>query len=75
METILEEKKPHLKLNELQMSVLRLLNQNISDTQMLNVKNLLVDYFENELKQELSKVISEKKYTIKDYQKMLNGKS
>lgn len=63
------------KLNGLQLSLLRLLGQNISEKQTLEVRQLLMDYFDTQLKTELETVIKEKGYTENDFRLMLNEKS
>lgn len=63
------------KLNSLQLSLLRLFNQNIDETQTLEVRKILMDYFDAQLKAELKTVIKNKGYTANDYRKMLNDKS
>lgn len=63
------------KLNGLQLSLLRLLGQNISEKQTLELRKLLMDYFDTQLKTELETVIKEKGYTENDFRLMLNEKS
>ena len=63
------------KLNSLQISLLRLFSQNIPDNQTLEIRKLMMNYFDIQLKAELEKVIEEKDYTEEDYHQMLNSKS
>lgn len=63
------------KLTDLQISLLRLFGQNINETQTLEVRKLLMDYFDAQLKTELETVIEEKGYTENDFRLMLNDKS
>ncbi len=63
------------KLNSLQISLLRLFSQNISDDKTLEIRKLMMNYFDVQLKVELEKVVEEKGYTEEDYYKMLNSKS
>ena len=63
------------KLNSLQISLLRLFSQNIPDNQTLEIRKLMMNYFDIQLKAELEKVIEEKGYTEEDYHQMLNSKS
>lgn len=63
------------KLNDLQISLLRLFSQKISDAQTLEIRRLLMDYFDAQLKTELEKVIEQKGFTDEDYRQMLYAKS
>ncbi len=63
------------RLNSLQISLLRLFSQNISDNQTLEIRKLMMDYFDAQLKTELETVIQEKGYTENDFRLMLNTKS
>ena len=59
------------KLNSLQISLLRLFSQNIPDNQTLEIRKLMMNYFDIQLKAELEKVVEEKGYTEEDYHQML----
>jgi len=63
------------KLNSLQISLLRLFSQNISDDQTLEIRKLMMNYFDVQLKAELETVIEEKGYREDDFRQMLNSKS
>jgi hypothetical protein len=63
------------RLNSLQISLLRLFSQNISDDQTLEIRKLMMNYFDVQLKAELEKVVEEKGYTEDDFRQMLNAKS
>jgi hypothetical protein len=63
------------RLNSLQISLLRLFSQNISDDQTLEIRKLMMNYFNFQLKAELEKVVEEKGYTEDDFRQMLNSKS
>jgi len=63
------------KLNSLQISMLKLFSQKISDTQSFEIKKLIIEYFDKELKGELEIVTKEKGYTDQDYREMLDSKS
>ncbi len=63
------------RLNSLQISLLRLFSQNISDDQTLEIRKLMMNYFDVQLKAELEKVVEEKGYTEDDFHQMLNSKS
>jgi hypothetical protein len=64
---------PHTELNPIQVSLLRLFNRPMSDSETLELKNLLVNHYSELLKEEAEKVIAEKGYTQKDFDDMLNG--
>ncbi len=63
------------KLNSLQLSLLRLFGQNINENQTLEIRKILMDYFDGQLRSELESVIKKKGYTEGDYRKMLKDKS
>jgi hypothetical protein len=63
------------RLNSLQISLLRLFSQNISDDQTLEIRKLMMNYFDVQLKAELDTVIKQKGYTTDDFHQMLNSKS
>lgn len=63
------------RLNSLQISLLRLFSQNISDDQTLEIRKLMMNYFDIQLKDELETVIEQKGYTEADFRQMLNSKS
>lgn len=59
------------RLNDLQISVLRLFEQGLSDAQTNELRKILIAYFDAELKKELEKVQSQKQYTQEDFDRML----
>jgi hypothetical protein len=63
------------KLNSLQLSLLRLFGQNINENQTLEIRKILMDYFDGQLKSEIENVVKEKGYYESDFQKMLSEKS
>jgi hypothetical protein len=73
------EKMPHIesptpKLNSLQLSLLRLFTH-ISEAQTLEVRKILLEYFDGKLKAELDTVVKEKGYQEEDFRQMLGEKS
>ncbi|NJL13113.1 MAG: hypothetical protein HC913_09020 [Microscillaceae bacterium] len=62
------------KLNTLQLSLLRLFNREMTEEQILSLKRVLVQHFDQLLQVELEKVITEKAYTQDDFDKMLTNK-
>ena len=65
------EKRPH-KLNDVQISLLRMFNRNMTDQELSEVKQLLMAYYDEKLQTELDRVIGEKGYIQPDFDKMLN---
>ncbi len=63
------------RLNGLQISILRLFSQDLEEQQTLEIRKMLLDYFDLQLQKELEVVIEEKGYTTEDYYQMLNSKS
>ena len=60
------------KLNSLQISLLRLFDQQLDTTQTLEVRGLLMAYFDQKLQAELNDVVAQKGYTEADYRQMLD---
>jgi hypothetical protein len=65
--------KLHTELNPIQVSLLRLFNRPMSESETMELKMLLVNHYSTMLKEEVTKVIAEKGYTQKDFDDMLNG--
>ena len=63
------------KLNSLQLNLLRLFGQNINENQTLEIRKIMMDYFDGQLKSEIENVVKEKGYNESDFQKMLSEKS
>jgi len=59
------------KLSDMQISILRLFEQGISESEELEVRRMLMDYFDHGLQKELEEVLDKKKYSTQDYHKML----
>ncbi len=73
MENIHEsEKRPH-KLNDIQVSLLRMFNRDMSEQETTEVKRLLMRYYDEKLQAEVTRVEIEKGYTAADYDTMLNS--
>ncbi|MDQ6479150.1 hypothetical protein [Dyadobacter sp. LHD-138] len=60
------------KLNDMQISMLRLFDQNMSEVETLEVRKILMDYFDNRLQNERNQVLKEKQYSNEDFDKMLS---
>lgn len=67
--------KSHTELNPIQVSLLRLFNRPMSEKETLELKKILTDYYADKLEEEVNKVVSEKRYTQEDFDKMLNADS
>lgn len=63
----------HTELNPIQVSLLRLFNRPMSETETETLKKVMVDHYSGLLKDEINKVVAEKGYTQKDFDDMLNG--
>ena len=63
MSTLLDDSQKKLRLNDLQISVLRLFDQNLSDQDTFELRQLLMNYFDKQLKTELDEVFKTKDYT------------
>jgi len=59
-------------LSDIQISMLRLFDQGISETDTLKLRRILMDYFDKELQSELEKVLEKKQHSEDDYHKMLS---
>ncbi|MCF0053289.1 hypothetical protein LXM25_24680 [Dyadobacter sp. LJ53] len=60
------------KLNDMQISLLRLFEQGISEADELEVRKMLMDYFNQGLQKEIEEVLKKKEYSTQDYHKMLS---
>ncbi|KGE88174.1 MAG: hypothetical protein ACE362_09960 [Phaeodactylibacter xiamenensis] len=59
-------------LNEIQLTLIRLFSREMSSDEMAHIKQLLMDYYENELQKELDEVIADKNLTTADFEERLN---
>ncbi|TDE18511.1 hypothetical protein [Dyadobacter psychrotolerans] len=60
-------------LSEIQISLLRLFDQGISDSETLELRKILMDFFDQGLRKELEEVLKIKEYSDEDYRKMLSS--
>lgn len=60
------------QLNEVQIMLLRLFQREISEEQIQDIKKILFDYYNQQLKTELKSVLKDKQFTDKDFEDMLN---
>ncbi len=65
--------KSHTELNPMQVSLLRLFNRPMSESEIMELQTLLVNHYSALLEEEVTKVIAEKGYTQKDFDDILNG--
>lgn len=72
MSTVISENSESTKLNSLQISLLRLFEQKLDQSDTLEVHKMLMDYFDHKLQAELEEVTARKGYTEDDYRKMLS---
>ncbi|NCP83398.1 MAG: hypothetical protein GW809_00245 [Bacteroidetes bacterium] len=63
------------KLNDLQISLLRLFQRDMSDEQILSLKRVMFNHYQELLKKEVDHITEEKGYSEKDFENMLNLKS
>lgn len=60
-------------LNDIQVSLLRMFNRNMSYEETVEIRDLLTKHYSQKLKQEVDNIVSTKNITNKDYEK-LRGK-
>lgn len=60
------------KLNELQVSLLRLFSREMSESDVLSLKRVLVQHYSTLLQQELNEVVQAKGYTQADFDNLLD---
>lgn len=63
------------KLTDLQLSLLRLFQRNMSDDEVLSLKRVMVKHYQELLAKEIDHVSEEKGYSAEDFDKMLDLKS
>jgi len=69
---MITEKTETTSLNSLQISLLRLFDQKLDKTYTLELRQLMMDFFDQKLQAELNEVTTQKGYTDDDYRKMLH---
>ena len=65
--------KLHTELNPIQVSLLRLFNRPMSETETATLKKVMVEHYSGLLEEEVTKVVTQKGYTQADLDKMLNS--
>lgn len=57
-------------LNEVQVSLLRMFNRNMSYEETVEIRDLLTKHYSQKLKDEVDSVVDKKKITNRDYDKL-----
>lgn len=73
--TFIPSLPPSGKLNPIQVSLLRLFDQGLTEEQTLELKRVLVGFYSQQLHQETSRISAERGYTATDFEQMLNSPS
>ena len=71
-EFIMPASKSHTELNQVQVSLLRLFNRPMTESETQTLKKVIVDHYSVLLEKEVTNVVAEKNYTQKDFDEMLN---
>lgn len=66
-------RKLHTELNQIQVSLLRLFNRPMSESETQSLKKVMVNHYSNLLEKEITKAVAKKGYTQKDFDNMLNS--
>ncbi len=62
-------------LNSIQESLLQLFSRPMTEAETLQLKQIMVQHFGRQLKDEIKNVVAEKGYTQTDFENMLNSRS
>ena len=73
MESLHESGKRPNKLNDLQVSLLRMFNRDMTEQETAEVKQLLMSFYDEKLQNEVDRIEAEKGYIAADYDVILNG--
>ncbi|CAN5678124.1 hypothetical protein BH09BAC4_BH09BAC4_15530 [soil metagenome] len=68
------DKRP-TKLNDVQITLLRMFNRDMTEREISEVRKLILDYYDEKLDAELNKVVAEKGYNKEDYNTILNNQN
>ena len=69
------QKRQPTKLNTVQISLLRLFEQRLSSQDTLTLRQMMMEYFDQQLKAELDTVLAQKQYSPEAFERMLNDDS
>jgi hypothetical protein len=59
-------------LNDVQLTLLKLFSRKMSETEQTDIKQILLNYYDNALQREVQSVIQKKGYLKQDFEKRLN---
>jgi hypothetical protein len=59
-------------LNDVQLTLLKLFSRKMSETELSDIKQLLLNYYDNALQIEVQHAIQEKGYSKQDFEDVLN---
>lgn len=62
--------KENRGLNDVQLSLLRMFNREMSYEESVEIRNLLTNHYSQKLKSEVDKVVSQKKISQKNYDQL-----
>jgi hypothetical protein len=60
-------------MNQAQMMVLNIVQEQYSEQDLAELRQLLIDFNHRKMQNHLEKTVTDKKYTAKDFEKMLKG--
>lgn len=60
-------------MNQAQMMVLNIVQEQYSEQDLAELRQLLIDFNHRKMQNNLEKTVAEKKYTAQDFEKMLKG--
>ena len=73
--TFIPSPPPASKLNELQVSLLRMFDHHMTAEETLEIKRVLVRHYSEQLSREAERASDERGYTATDFEQMLNAPS
>lgn len=69
---MIEQQTQPTKFTPLQHELLRLYSHNISEEDLIAIKNLIGNYFADKLQKKITKAAKDKGYTAQDFEAILN---
>ncbi|MBK9936237.1 MAG: hypothetical protein IPP05_19490 [Cytophagaceae bacterium] len=60
-------------LNQAQMMVLQVVNEQYNETDLAELRQLLIDFNHKKMQKNLDKTVEEKAYTFQDFEKIVKG--
>ena len=61
------------KLNDVQLMLLKMFNRPLSEQHIIDIRKLLLDYYDKMIFEEVDRVVLEKGITDKDYEEFLDN--